>query len=186
MSTTSVSASAPEFIVEDRVHGRVKWFNNKKGFGFIEIVNGADEYTGREVFIHFNNIYLQRSRYKTLYGGEYVSFHLVRAKEDKYELEASDVRGAFGGYLRVDSEAEEKAARNTHRNQNQSEDGEQRQTRPVRRTGGGRGGGRGRGRGRGGPNRGAGRGRGQRRQEPRVNVQRNVQTREVDEPQFEE
>lgn len=46
--------------------GKVKWFNERKGFGFIEKDEGGD------VFVHFSAI--ESSGFKTLYEGQRVSF----------------------------------------------------------------------------------------------------------------
>ncbi|WP_369900296.1 cold-shock protein CspD [Bacillus manliponensis] len=51
------------------MQGKVKWFNNEKGFGFIEI-EGADD-----VFVHFTAI--QGDGYKALEEGQEVSFEIV-------------------------------------------------------------------------------------------------------------
>jgi cold shock protein len=48
--------------------GKVKWFNEGKGFGFIENANGGD------VFVHFSAI--QASGFKTLQEGASVSFDI--------------------------------------------------------------------------------------------------------------
>ena len=48
------------------VTGTVKWFNEAKGFGFIEQESGPD------VFAHFSNI--QSSGFKTLAEGQKVEF----------------------------------------------------------------------------------------------------------------
>ncbi|WP_113604683.1 cold-shock protein CspD [Staphylococcus aureus] len=51
------------------VTGQVKWFNNEKGFGFIEVEGGDD------VFVHFSAI--QGDGFKTLEEGQEVSFEIV-------------------------------------------------------------------------------------------------------------
>ena len=48
--------------------GKVKWFNESKGFGFIENAEGGD------VFVHFSAI--QASGFKTLQEGARVSFDI--------------------------------------------------------------------------------------------------------------
>ena len=48
--------------------GKVKWFNEAKGFGFIENSEGGD------VFVHFSEI--QASGFKTLQEGASVSFDI--------------------------------------------------------------------------------------------------------------
>ncbi|EFI84592.1 Cold shock protein CspD [Listeria grayi] len=50
-------------------NGKVKWFNNEKGYGFIETENGED------IFAHFTAI--QGDGYKTLEEGQSVSFEVV-------------------------------------------------------------------------------------------------------------
>jgi CspA family cold shock protein len=50
------------------VTGRVKWFDEKKGFGFIEREGGSD------VFVHFRSI--TGSGFKTLSDGQEVEFEV--------------------------------------------------------------------------------------------------------------
>jgi CspA family cold shock protein len=49
--------------------GKVKWFNDKKGYGFI-----AQE-GGRDVFVHYSNV--KGEGYKSLAEGQDVSFEIV-------------------------------------------------------------------------------------------------------------
>ncbi len=48
--------------------GTVKWFNEKKGFGFIEKEDGGD------IFVHYSSI--QSNGFKTLHEGQRVSFEI--------------------------------------------------------------------------------------------------------------
>ena len=60
--------------------GVVKWFNDNKGFGFIEQENGAD------VFVHFSSI--QGEGFKSLAEGQAVSFDIVQGAKG---LQAANV-----------------------------------------------------------------------------------------------
>jgi cold shock protein len=53
--------------------GKVKWFNERKGFGFIEQEGGTD------VFVHFSAI--QAEGFKTLAEGQQVSFDVKQGKK---------------------------------------------------------------------------------------------------------
>lgn len=63
--------------------GKVKWFNDEKGYGFINCEDKAD------IFVHFSTITNQG--YKTLTEGQLVLFDLVETPKG---LQAQNVRHA--------------------------------------------------------------------------------------------
>jgi CspA family cold shock protein len=63
--------------------GKVKWFDNARGFGFIV------EDSGQDVFVHFTSI--QGNGYKTLLEGEEVNFEVVASEKG---LKAQNVQRA--------------------------------------------------------------------------------------------
>jgi len=78
-----------------RFTGKVKWFNNKSGFGFITVCNG--EQGGNDIFVHYSSISGDDAQYKYLVQGEYVEFDLVKANNDKHEYHAVSISGIMGG-----------------------------------------------------------------------------------------
>jgi len=56
--------------VADRVKGHVKWFNDRKGFGFVSQENGED------VFVHYSSI--SGDGFKSLAEGDAVEFEVVK------------------------------------------------------------------------------------------------------------
>jgi CspA family cold shock protein len=55
--------------------GTVKWFNDSKGFGFIELDDGS-----KDVFVHFSAIQ-SGDDYKTLTEGDRVQFDVVQGEK---------------------------------------------------------------------------------------------------------
>lgn len=55
----------------EKKRGKVKWFNDHKGYGFIEV-----EGTAEDIFVHYTSI--GGEGYKTLAEGQEVSFELTR------------------------------------------------------------------------------------------------------------
>ena len=160
MSSSDTSASV-------RLTGRVKWFNNKTGFGFITIVGGNDQFKdASEIFAHHSAIKVSQEQYRYLVEGEYVEFSVSSTAAGDHKFQAADVRGVKGGKLFCETRYEQRAsasapadssgsgergargARSARSSGEHADSGE----RAVRSSGGG--GSVGRGRGRGGVSRG--------------------------------
>ncbi len=69
---------------EDRHTGKVKWFNDEKGFGFISQDGG-----GKDVFVHFSEIESSAPGRKSLAEGASVEFEIHVAPKG---LQAMKVR----------------------------------------------------------------------------------------------
>ncbi len=59
--------------------GKVKWFNNAKGFGFI-LAEGSDE----DLFVHYSSI--EMDGYKTLKAGQPVAFSTIKADKGTHAV----------------------------------------------------------------------------------------------------
>ena len=107
MSTTSSATSSPETFT-----GRVKWFNNKTGFGFITITDGVK--SGTDVFVHHSAVKVDGEQYRYLVQGEYVELSLVPTTEGGYEFQAGNVSGIKGGKLMCETRNEYRSARTSY------------------------------------------------------------------------
>ena len=93
--------------------GRVKWFNNKAGYGFIT-VNDCETNEERDMFVHHSEIKVEQSQYKYLVQGEYVEFVIgAIARDDKIDTHATNVRGINGGKLMCETRNEVRSFRST-------------------------------------------------------------------------
>jgi len=108
MSTSEGTTSTAERFI-----GRVKWFNNKAGYGFITITDGPK--SGTDVFVHHSTIETGSEQYVYLVQGEYVEFQLAPVTKDSHEFQASDVRGVKGGKLMCETRRDFRIARNNYK-----------------------------------------------------------------------
>jgi cold shock protein len=96
---------APTFTGDDTTIGRVKWFNNKAGYGFITSSSGDDE---KDIFVHHSSIMVAKNQYKYLVTGEYVSFNVEDVENnEKYNCQAKNVKGVGGGPLMCETRNEQ-------------------------------------------------------------------------------
>ena len=64
--------------------GTVKWFNNEKGYGFIDQDNGED------IFVHYSAI--EQEGYKSLKEGEIVEFTLIETAKGCQAINVREVK----------------------------------------------------------------------------------------------
>ena len=123
----------------DRYTGRVKWFNNKAGYGFLTVTDGQN--SGKDVFVHHTSIKVDSEQYKYLVQGEYVEFCFsTSGTVGGHEYQAGDVSGIKGGKLMCETRRETRTSRSQYSSNKP----------PVEVSSGrGRGSGRGSGKGRG-------------------------------------
>jgi cold shock CspA family protein len=80
----------------DRTIGKVKWFNNKSGFGFITVVSVGD-FNGKDIFAHYSAIQNIDNQYKYLVQGEYIEFDISSTTNSEHEHQATNITGILGG-----------------------------------------------------------------------------------------
>jgi len=97
----------------ERMTGRVKWFNNKAGYGFITVTDGSR--SGSDIFIHHSAIQVENQQYKYLVQGEYVEFSLHNIPSGNHEVQAVDVSGIKGGKLMCETRREFKISRSNYK-----------------------------------------------------------------------
>ncbi len=66
------------------MNGHVKWFNNEKGYGFIDYPNGED------IFVHYSAI--KQEGYKSLVEGQEVEFDLIETPKGLQAINVTAVK----------------------------------------------------------------------------------------------
>ena len=98
--SSALSTSTPSV---DRQLGRVKWFNNKAGYGFITATRDGVE---TDIFVHHSDVMVVNEQYKYLVQGEYVEFIIISTEEGPHKFKASEVSGINGGKLMCETRNE--------------------------------------------------------------------------------
>jgi cold shock CspA family protein len=114
MSSSKNSVTMPkEPTSEERLVGRVKWFNNKAGYGFLTVTDGSQ--AGTDIFAHHSAIGVTSQQYKYLVQGEYVEFGISATQNSKHVYQAANVCGINSGKLMCETRNETKFARTTYK-----------------------------------------------------------------------
>jgi cold shock CspA family protein len=116
MSSSAVVTSG------DRFMGRVKWFNNKAGYGFITVTSGPK--TDSDIFVHHKAINVSVEQYRYLVQGEYIEFSLEQLKDSAHEFQAVNVSGVNGGKLMCETRREFRQTRVSYKSEPKDEPSE--------------------------------------------------------------
>ena len=102
----------------ERFTGRVKWFNNKAGYGFITVTDGPK--SGTDVFVHHSAIRVDSEQYKYLVQGEYIEFSFSDTKTDTHQFQAGEVSGINGGKLMCETRRDSRSSRTQYQDSSES------------------------------------------------------------------
>lgn len=72
--------------------GKVKWFNNKSGYGFVTFIDSSD-FKGKDIFAHHSSLNVKDEIYKYLVQGEYVEFNVQKMDSGNHEYQAMNIKG---------------------------------------------------------------------------------------------
>lgn len=92
--------------------GRVKWFNNKAGYGFVTVLGETGtEHLGEDIFVHHSGVNVGSEQYKYLVQGEYVTFELRSSDSGNHPYQANNMTGLFKGALMCETRNEQRQLR---------------------------------------------------------------------------
>jgi cold shock CspA family protein len=104
--------NSQDFDTTTTYFGRVKWFNNKAGYGFCTVVGEeGDERVDEDIFVHHSGVKVGAEQYKYLVQGEYVQFKLRGSDSSSHPYQAADLVGPWDGKLMCETRNEQRQQR---------------------------------------------------------------------------
>ena len=110
--TFGTSESATKYV------GRVKWFNNRAGYGFITVTEGDS--ANEDLFVHHSAICVSSEQYKYLVEGEYINFEKIVSENSEHKFQAGNVTGVAGGQLMCETRNSARVSRSEKSGDSQS------------------------------------------------------------------
>ena len=97
-------------MTDEIYQGKVKWFSNKAGYGFVTVTkdasikseNAPPTLVNEEIFVHHSGINTEKQVYKFLNQEELVEFKVLFLVSDKHKYQAIDVKGVNGSPLKCE------------------------------------------------------------------------------------
>lgn len=102
----------------ERVTARVKWFNNKNGYGFASTLGDSP----RDVFVHHSSLSVSKEQYRYLVQGEYIDLDITPITEEgsKHKWQSANVTGVQKGPLMCETRQDARDSSRAHREANAS------------------------------------------------------------------
>lgn len=107
MSTPETKEETTQQV--ETTQGRVKWFNNRAGYGFVTVTQG--EHKEQDVFVHHSAIIVSQEQYRYLVQGEYVEFELCSVPDSGHKCQAGNVKGIGEGKLMCETRLDTRVSR---------------------------------------------------------------------------
>jgi len=125
---SDANETTPNVDNAESIVGRVKWFNNRAGFGFVTVLSG--EKKNEDVFVHHTGIIVSSEQYKYLVQGEYVSFVLKTSDSTEHPYQAGSVKGVLHGPLMCETRNSNRTTREQEGNGDGNNNSRRRRVRP--------------------------------------------------------
>lgn len=93
MQSESIETSASKKVEYDQSQfymGCVKWFNNKKGYGYVTIKDGP--LVNEDIFTHHTAINVPEGQYRYLVAGEYIHIQVKDYQGENHLYQANQVK----------------------------------------------------------------------------------------------
>ena len=108
-------------MTENTEVGKVKFFDHKKGYGFVEVINPESKHVNTEHFLHYSEIKCE-SNFKKVIPGEIVSMTVAPKEGEEGKTVCKNVCGLFGTNLLIDSDQYTYRIRSKGNNRNNDDD----------------------------------------------------------------
>lgn len=105
----------------NRVTARVKWFNNKNGYGFASTLEDEP----KDVFVHHTSLCVGKEQYRYLVQGEYVDLDVspITDEASKHKWQSANVTGVKSGPLMCETRQEMRDSSASRKAASKSKDG---------------------------------------------------------------
>jgi cold shock CspA family protein len=102
-----------------RYTGIVKWFDTKKGYGLITMLEAP--YLDEIIFVHHTEIAVKLEQYRYLVTGEYISCVVANSVNKTVKLYATDIKGVLDGQVMCETLNDQKLLKDAYHTKRRQE-----------------------------------------------------------------